>query len=206
MKYFSSVCVASAFAGLVVVLGGCGSGGSSSNRGSSLSSSSKGSVIADATLSPSPTPDGPVSTSRSYGNLIFTLTAPKRVYAVSETVPLTFTVQNTGTTDASSIFTFNATDGEVTTQNGEAITPLFNPGPFNLGNAHTGPLQLVYPAGQTVSFTLRWTQNQKGYAQADKQVTPGIYRIRAFVAVDNLDGVDVPTHALGTDFLEVEVR
>ena len=194
-----------AFSCVACVVGGCGGG-----MGTSTSpvTSSKGISAEDTTLLPtpdsSPSANEPVSATGRYQNLIFTLSADKKVYTDGEFVPLILSVQNTGDIDASSIIYYNPADGEVTTQSGKMISPLIDE-PFTTGQLRV-PHPIVYPAGQTVSFPLLWRQQKKVGDRADGQAVPGTYRIRAFIAVDNLDGAAVPTHALGTDYLEVIVQ
>ena len=204
MKSFTLLGTLAALSCVACVVGGCGGGGGSATPGGL----SKGIAAGDTPLLPTPaslpSANESVSATGRYQDLIFTLSADKKVYTNSEFVPLTLTVQNTGTTSASSIVYDNPADGEVTTQSGENISPLVDE-PFTTGQVRV-PHPVVYPAGQTVSFPLQWRQQKKVGNQADGQAAPGTYRIRAFIAVDNLDGVAVPTHALGTDYLEVEIQ
>lgn len=75
--------------GATLLAAGCGSGGSNAPAQTAT-------VLPVASPSPS---DGPVSATGRYQDLVFSVTAPKRVYARGETIPLTMTVQNTGSTN-----------------------------------------------------------------------------------------------------------
>ncbi len=188
---------------LTAGLAGCGSGGGTNNAYTNPTPSAS-TTITNA--------DGSISTTRSVGNLVFTLTAPKRVYALRETVPLTFTVQNTGATDASSEYYYGGparfANGTVQTSSGRIATYL----PLIYGQtANITQGTLVYAAGETKTFSLDWYQNDNEgeYNQGETgppRAAAGTYKIRAYVKVDNLNGRKVSDFALGVEPLEIEVR
>ena len=147
---------------------------------------------------------GPVSATGRYADLRFAVSAPKRTYAVGETIPLTFTVQNTGAADETVLHYFTVTDGAVSLPNGLQVARL-NQGAVFPGIVLDKPYTLRFPAGQTQSFPMQWNQ-QTSVGQGGTQAPPGVYRIRAYVDVDNLSGRTVPLGTLGTDDLTVEIK
>ena len=187
---------------LAACLAGCGSGGGAQNADTNPIPPASTTVT---------NPDGSISTTRKYGDLVFTLTAPKRVYALRETVPLTFTVQNTGTTDASSTYTHSGpnllADAIVRTPSGRIVTFLGNY--FGGANIYTGTL--VYKAGETQTYPMTWRQNDNGGPYVEGAVGPpqaaaGTYKIRASVSANELNGQNVGFETLGTESLEIEIR
>ena len=192
-----------AVAASLFLLAGCGSGGGTSP---SMSISPPLVVTTPSpsptpTPSPSPTPDGPVSATGRYQDLVFTVTAPKRVYAHGEVVPLTFTVQNTGTTDAFSDYVFHRYlfDGEVKTPDGQTFLSTLVNRAGGGGNLTSG--RIVYQAGQTITYQTEWYQTG-----TQSLAMPGMYRVRAYMTVDNLNGNPVSVYTLGTDFLDIVVQ
>ena len=177
------------FVASVCLLSGCGGGGGENTYRS------------PPTVAPT---KGLVSATGRFQDLVFTATAPKRIYAVGENVPLTLTVENQGSADHYSLVSyFNRTvDAIVYAENGEDLgTIVFPP------NGAGGPVDvpLVYEAGKSRSFSLTW--HQSTFLPNQREPLPrGTYRLRLFIGVDNLDGSPTPEHALGTDDLEIIIQ
>ena len=153
--------------------------------------------------SASPQTSGPVSATGRYAHLRFSATAPKRTYAVGEPIPLTFTVQNTGTTEENILLYRGALNGAVSLPNGLQVATL-NQSAVYPGNIV--PLQsMAFPPGETKTFAQRWDQ-QTAADQGGTQAPLGKYRIRVYFDVDTLSGRTVPAGDLGTDNLTIEIK
>ncbi len=188
---------ASATLALLIPLSGCGSGDGTSSiapnvtlptptPSTSASATPTATPSPTATPTPSPTPSGPVTATGQFQDLIFTLTTPKRTYAVGEMVPLTFTVQNTGGKEV----TFSSTSpyfaaAEVTDANGGYVSLFDNrtESRSRLTVIHT----LVVPAGQTQTFSMEWGTQSNNTMPFD-QTAPGNYSIRGYLFAYDANG------------------
>ncbi len=198
---FGTVAGAAAVLGALLLLGGCGSGGGTS-------------PAPNPTPTPIPTPDTSVTTTRQFPGGNLSLTIPKRVYVVGEVVPMTITVQNTGTeslSDASTIpYYTNCTVRATDDRYGGIIDSFDESTGESTKSRQWEPAPPLYPrsiaVGETRTFSLRWNQTYR--PDLGKQVPPGTYYLRAQVGfhyTDYWNGIsfsDVPL----TDALAIEVQ
>jgi hypothetical protein len=104
------------------------------------------------------------------GDITYTLTTDKAVYGVDDAVDLTFTIANTGKTDA--VFEFPST------QNYDFIIKRGNDelARWSLGQTFVqSPTSLTLAGGKSFSFTTRWLQKD----QDSHTVPPGTYTLSA---------------------------
>lgn len=166
--------------GVAVLFAGCGGGGSSPSGSSSSS--------------------GPVTTTGQYQSLLFTLTAPKRVYGRSEGVALTFNVKNTGARPVEAALQQSTLLAVL--QNGRIV---WN----DPGGGGGGILTSVFAPGETKTYNVVWPGRDNGGNRESLgvPVSPGKYSIRVYLAaVGGIDGTIVDLGKLSAAPLEVEVR
>ncbi len=169
--------------------GGCGSGGGTSPIPPNY---------ALPTTTPTPTPtDGPETTRGSYQDLHVTFTVPKHNYAVGEVVPMTFTVQNKGTTNATFQNVSNTfVDTAIRTPDGKNVSAVSSTEvtdtikPARLTQVYT----LVLAAGQTRTFFLQWDQTAKFFTPDGNptQTAPGTYVLTGEITPSDLNGSPTP--------------
>jgi hypothetical protein len=123
------------------------------------------------------------SPSRQFGNLEFSLSAPKTIYARGENVPLTFTVKNIGTQTITADFgspfpyTMQITQGkQVVREYPPGTTPMVG-------------LRLTFAPGETKTFTKAWDQH---YALQSLEASPGPYQVNAWLRADQIDSTSFP--------------
>ena len=172
---------ATAVVGTLLMLGGCGSGGGTS-------------PTSNPTPTPITTPDTSVTTTRQFPGGVLSFTLQKRTYAVGEVVPMTITVQNTGTEPISGVSsspyytlcTVRTTDdryGNIVNFFDESSSTTTKGG--RAEKSRQEPAPILYPrsiaAGETRTFSLLW--NQMYRADLGKQVPPGTYYLRAELGI-----------------------
>ena len=145
-----------------------------------------------------------------FENFLFIVTAPKRVYAVGEVVPMTFTVVNTTQQDITYNFFVAPPDGQVSTLREGFITALIERHVVSGDLSGLPPLQpFFYAAGETKSFALQWDQKRFIYDHGvvrKEQVPRGVYLIDTFLTQETEERGISPARLLGADNLEIEVR
>jgi len=108
---------------------------------------------------------------RQFGDLEFTLSAPKTMYARGENVPLTLSVKNVGTQTITAHFGSPVAQVLQVKQGSQVIWE------FPQGTAAVG-MTLTFAPGETRTFAQDWDQR---YSQGGPTAAPGPYQVEAWL-------------------------
>lgn len=132
-----------------------------------------------------PVKTGPVtSVSRTFQTLAFSLETPKSVYKVGEAVPLTLTVQNTGTQAVTVTYGDTVNSAFAVQQNGADVYV------SNLGGIEAINTISIDP-GASKQFTFSWAQTNNVDPNNVMQVASGQYSLIGWLPAGGVNGTSV---------------